>query len=223
MSHATEFDAARANSLLDEVGMKDTDGDGFRELPNGDKLVLNMSFATQGIAGQTVELVGQYWADVGVQSVVKEVTPDEYRSAQSANKLDVMMWRKSQPLAIVLGNNELWVPPFENYFGVRTGMLWAEWVDSNGANGVEPPAYVKELISDINAFQSADQSSDEFKVLGERMVKNMVENLLFIGTVNAPAPMIHHNNLKNFTSFKTHSYEYYRTYPYRATQWWLDE
>ena len=190
MSHATEFDAARANSLLDEIGMKDTDGDGFRELPNGDKLVLNMSFATQGIAGQTVELVGQYWADVGVQSVVKEVTPDEYRSAQSANKLDVMMWRKSQPLAIVLGNNELWVPPFENYFGVRTGMLWAEWVDSNGANGVEPPAYVKELISDINAFQSADQSSDEFKVLGERMVKNMVENLLFIGTVNAPAPMI---------------------------------
>ena len=223
MSYATEFDAARANSLLDEIGMKDTDGDGFRELPNGDKLVLNMSFATQGIAGQTVELVGQYWADVGVQSVVKEVTPDEYRSAQSANKLDVMMWRKSQPLAIVLGNNEPWVPPFENYFGVRTGMLWAEWVDSNGANGVEPPAYVKELISDINAFQSADQSSDEFKVLGERMVKNMVENLLFIGTVNAPAPMIHHNNLKNFTSFKTHSYEYYRTYPYRATQWWLDE
>ena len=223
MSYATEFDAARANSLLDEIGMKDTDGDGFRELPNGDKLVLNMSFATQGIAGQTVELVGQYWADVGVQSVVKEVTPDEFRSAQSANKLDVMMWRKSQPLAIVLGNNELWVPPFENYFGVRTGMLWAEWVDSNGANGVEPPAYVKELISDINAFQSADQSSDEFKVLGERMVKNMVENLLFIGTVNAPAPMINHNNLKNFTSFKTHSYEYYRTYPYRATQWWLDE
>ena len=222
-SYATQFDMARANALLDEVGMKDTDGDGFRELPNGDKLVLNLSFSTQGIAGQTVELVSQYWADVGVQSVVKEVTPDEFRSAQSANKLDVMMWRKSQPLAIVLGNNELWVPPFENYFGVRTGMLWAEWVDSNGAQGIEPPAYVKELISDINAFQSADQSSAEFKAIGERMVKNMVENMLFIGTVNAPAPMIHHNNLNNFTSFQTHSYEYYRTYPYRATQWWLDE
>ena len=114
-------------------------------------------------------------------------------------------------------------PPFENYFGVRNGMLWAEWVDSNGANGVEPPAYVKELIADVNAFQSADQSSAEFEQIGERMVKNMVGNMLFIGTVNAPAPMIHHNNLNNFTSFKTHSYEYYRTYPYRATQWWLAE
>ena len=223
LNYKTDFDAAAANALLDQIGMKDTDGDGFRELPNGEKLVIAMSFSTQGIAGQTVELVAQYWADVGIQSVVKEVTPDEFRSAQSANKLDVMMWRKSQPLAIVLGNNELWVPPFENYFGVRTGMLWAEWVDSNGAKGVEPPAYVKQLIADINIFQSADQSSAEFRELGERLVKNMVENLLFIGTVNAPAPMIHHNSLKNFTSFKTHSYEYYRTYPYRATQWWLDE
>ncbi len=222
-SYKTDFDKAGAMALLDQMGMKDTDGDGFRELPNGDKLVLNLNFSTQGIAGQTVELVSQYWADVGIQSVVKEVTPDEYRSAQSSNKLDVVMWRKSQPLAIVLGNNELWVPPFENYFGVRNGMLWAEWVDSNGSKGVEPPAWVKDLIADVNAFQSADQSSANFRELGEKMVKAMVENLLFIGTVNAPAPMIHHNNLNNFTSFKTHSYEYYRTYPYRATQWWLNE
>lgn len=222
-SYMAEFDKDGAMARLDELGMADTDGDGFRELPNGDKLVLNLNYSTQGIAGQTVELVSQYWADVGIQSVVKEVTPDEYRSAQSSNKLDVSMWRKGQPVAIVLGNNELWVPPFENYFGNRNGMLWAEWVDSDGAAGVEPPEDVKQLIADINAFQSADQSSDEYAELGARLVETMTKNLFFIGTVNAPAPLIHHNNLNNFTEFKTHSYEYYRTYPYRATQWWLDE
>ncbi|QGX99647.1 ABC transporter substrate-binding protein [Roseovarius faecimaris] len=223
LTYMAEFDKAGAMARLDELGMADTDGDGFRELPNGDKLVLNLNYSTQGIAGQTVELVSQYWADVGIQSVVKEVTPDEYRSAQSSNKLDVSMWRKGQPVAIVLGNNELWVPPFENYFGNRNGMLWAEWVDSDGAAGVEPPEDVKQLIADINAFQSADQSSDEYAMLGARLVENMTKNLFFIGTVNAPAPLIHHNNLNNFTEFKTHSYEYYRTYPYRATQWWLSE
>ena len=51
----------------------------------------------------------------------------------------------------------------------------------------------------------------------------MVENLLFIGTMQAPAPMYHHNSPQSFAYFKTHSYEYYRTYPYRATQWWLAE
>ena len=223
LSYKTEFDPDAANALLDEIGLADTDGDGFRELPNGDKLVVNLNFSTQGIAGQTVELVSQNWADVGIQSVVKEVTPDEYRSAQSSNQLDVSMWRKSQPLAIVLGNNELWVPPYENYFGNRNAMLWAEWIDTNGSAGVEPPQWAKDMIDDINALQSADQSSQEFKDLVSDMVSAMAGNLMFIGTVNAPAPIYRNNDLKNFADFKTHSYEYYRTYPYRATIWWLDE
>ena len=208
-----------ANSLLDEIGMKDTDGDSFRELPNGDKIVLNLQFSTQGIPGPVVELVGQHWANVGVQTTVKEVTPDEFRSAQSSNQLDVTIWRKSQPLAIVLGNNEMWVPPFSDYFGIRTGMLWAEWVDSEGKSGVEPPKYVKQLIADINDFQSTPVGTADFDAIGSRMVENMVSNLLFIGVVQAPAPIYHRNALKNFQSFKTHSYEYYRAYPYRGMQY----
>jgi len=222
-SYMIQYDPAMANSLLDEIGMADTDGDGFRELPNGKKLVVNMQYSTQGMPGQVVEMVGQNWAEVGVKTTVKEVTPDEYRSAQSSNQLDVGMWRSSQPLAIVLGNNELWVPPFENYFGHRTGMLWAEYYESNGAKGVEPPAYVMELIDDVKEFQSTAIGSPRFEELGERMTKNMTENLLKIGIAQAPAPIYHRNALKNFKDFKAHAYEYYRTYPYRGTQWYLDE
>ena len=222
-TYATEYDPDGAKALLDEIGMVDTDDDGFRELPNGDKIVLNMQFATQGIAGQVVELVGQYWSEVGVQTTVKEVTPDEYRSAQSSNSLDVGMWEKSQPLGIVLGNNELWVPPFENYFAHRTGMLWAEYVDSDGASGVEPPAFVNQLVEDVNTFQSAPAGTAESDAIGARLVQNMTENLLFIGTALTPDPIYHRNALKNFADFKTASYEYYRTFPYRAQQWFLDE
>ena len=220
---ATEYDPDGAKAALDALGVVDKDGDGFRDLPSGKPLVLNLQFATQGIAGQVVELIGQYWSDVGVKTTVKEITPDEYRSAQSSNQLDVGLWEKGQPLGIILANNELWVPPFENYFAHRTGMLWAEWVDSKGAQGVEPPDYVKQLIADINAFQSAESGSDEFNTLGARLVENMTGNLLFIGTAITPDPIYHRNALKNFTEFKTASYEYYRTYPYRPMQWWLDE
>ena len=220
---ATEYDPDGAKAALDGLGVVDKDGDGFRDRPSGKPLVLNLQFATQGITGQVVELIGQYWADVGIKTTVKEITPDEYRSAQSSNQLDVGLWEKGQPLGIILANNELWVPPFENYFAHRTGMLWAEWVDSKGAQGVEPPDYVKQLIADINAFQSAESGSDEFNTLGARLVENMTGNLLFIGTAITPDPIYHRNALKNFTEFKTASYEYYRTYPYRPMQWWLDE
>lgn len=222
-SYYAQFDPEMAKTLLDEIGMVDTDGDGYRELPNGDAIVLNMQFATQGIGGEVVELVAQNWADVGVQTTVKEVTPDEYRSAQSSNQLDVGMWEKGQPVAIVLGNNELWVPPFENYFGHRTGMLWAEWVDTEGASGVEPPQWVKDLMDDVNAFQGAEPGSAEQAEIGARMARTMTESLLFIGTVQAPNVIYHRNALKNVTEFKTQSYEYYRTFPYLPAQWWLDE
>lgn len=220
---ATEYDPDGAKALLDEVGVVDKDGDGMRDLPSGAPLVLNMQFATQGIAGQVVELIAQDWANVGVKTTVKEITPDEYRSAQSSNQLDVGLWEKGQPTGIIMGNNELWVPPFENYFGHRTGMLWAEWVDSNGASGIEPPDYVKQLMADINTLQSTQSGTDEFKAIANRLIENMTSNLLFIGTALTPDPIYHRNALKNFPEFKTASYEYYRTYPYRASQWYFDE
>ncbi|MBM1220000.1 ABC transporter substrate-binding protein [Ponticoccus sp. SC2-23] len=222
-SFAAEYDPTRANELLDSIGMADTDGDGFRELPNGDRMTLALNYSTQGISGSVVELISQYWAEVGIQSVVKEVTPDEYRSAQSANQLDVALWQYGAPLAIHMGLNTFFRVPFGTYFEHRTGMLWAEWMDSNGEQGIEPPEWVKTIAADIDAFQSATPGSAEQNELGARLVATFTENLPIIGTVQAPEPIYVSNRLNNVPEFKTWSYEYYRTYPYRATQWWLSE
>ena len=58
---------------------------------------------------------------------------------------------------------------------------------------------------------------------GLRLVENLTGNLVLIGTVHAPNPIYHRNALKNFAEFKTQSFEFYRTYPYRAYQWFLDD
>ncbi|MEM7520135.1 MAG: ABC transporter substrate-binding protein [Pseudomonadota bacterium] len=219
----TAFDPDGAKAALDGIGMVDTDGDGFRELPNGDQIVLNIQFATQGISGSVVELVAQNWSDVGVQTTLKEVTPDEYRAAQSANELDVMSWSQGTPVAIALGSSERFVPPYGSFFEHRVGMGWAEWNDSDGAAGIEPPQFAKEMADDIVAFQQAVPGSDAANDIGKRIAKNFADNMLFIGTVNAPNPIVVRNGLKNVPEFQTWSYEYYRTYPYRATQWFLAE
>lgn len=218
-----QHDPDMAKSLLDEIGMVDADGDGFRDLPNGDAITLDMQFATQGIAGEVVEMIAQDWAEVGIQTSVKEVTPDEYRSAQSSNQLDVLMWLKGAPVAVHMGTNIYWVPPFDGYFDLRTGMLWAEWIDSDGESGVEPPQWVKQMGDDINVFQAAAPGSDAQAESGATLAETIVDKMLFIGTVIAPAPIYHRNALKNVPEFKTWSYEYYRAYPYRPVQWFLDE
>ncbi len=221
--HFAQYDPEMAKSLLDEIGVVDTDGDGMRELPNGDPLVLNLQVATQGISIKIVELVGQTWRDVGINNTVKEVTSDEYRSAQSSNQLDVTLWEKSVPLAVVLGNGEIFIPPYDNYFNMRTAMLWGEWVDSDGASGVEPPAFAKEMMEDVKTFQAAQVGTPESDAAGLKLVENMTGNLLFIGTVKEQKPIYRNADLKNVPPFKTASYAYYRTYPYRPSQWFLDE
>jgi peptide/nickel transport system substrate-binding protein len=221
--HFAQFDPEMAKSLLDEIGVVDADGDGMRDLPNGDPLILNLQVATQGISIKIVELVGQSWRDVGINNTVKEVTSDEYRSSQSSNQLDVTLWEKSVPLAVVLGNGEIFIPPYDNYFNMRTAMLWGEYVDSDGASGVEPPAYAKEMMEDIKAFQAVAVGTPESDALGLKLVANMTSSLLFIGTVKEQKPIYHNADLKNFTQFQTASYAYYRTYPYRPSQWFLDE
>ena len=160
------------------LGVADTDGDGFRELPNGDKLVLDIRFATQGISGKVVELVAQHWSDVGVQTTFKEVTPDEYRSAQSSNQLDVGAWQKGLPLAMILGLSESFVAPFGDYFDHCTGMLWGEYLDTNGSKGVQPPEWVYRMKDDIDAFQSAPASTPESAEIGLRLVENLTGNLV---------------------------------------------
>ena len=221
--HMTQYDPDGANALLDEVGLKDVDGDGFRELPNGAPFAMNIDYATQGIGGVEVELVARMWNDVGVKTNFKEVTPDEYRGSQSSNALDVHAWDKGQPLAIIAGNPETFKAPFGNYFNHTQGMLWAAYIDSDGSDGVEPPQWVYDLSDGIDKFQSYELGTAESNEWGEKITTMLTEQTLLIGTVKAPFPTYHRNALKNFAQFKTTSYEYYRTYPYLATQWWLDE
>ena len=221
--HYAQFDPKLANKLLDEMGMKDVDGDGWRDLLDGSPLVLNLQVATQSMSIKQVELIGQHWAAVGINNTVKEVTTDEFRSAMSSNQLDVTMYLKGQPLAVILGISELFIPPYDNYFNQRTAMLWGEYLDSDGASGVKPPPYAYEMIEDISAFQAATAGTAESSRVGKKLVKTLTENLLFIGTVKSASPVYHSNSLKNFPDYKTASYAYYRSYPYRGPQWYIDK
>jgi peptide/nickel transport system substrate-binding protein len=221
LAYGTEYDPDLAAELLDSAGLTDVDGDGLRELPSGEDLVLNLQFSTQGIPTAVAELVAQDWTDIGVETVIKEVTSDEYRAAQSANELDVLAWTKGQPVPVVLGSAEEWVVPFAGYFGLRNGMLWAQYNDTDGAEGIKPPAWTAELEAKILEWQQYLPGSEESNRLGRELVDMLNEAFLFIGTVQAPNPIYVRDVVGNFETPKTWSYEYYRVYPYRPQQWWL--
>jgi len=222
LATATQYDPAAAKKLLDELGVVDVDGDGLRELPNGKPLTININFATQGGPASAPEIISANWTAVGIKTTSKEVTTDEFRAAQSANELDVSMWKNELAAVVILSDPQGFIPPYGSFFSHRMGILWAQWLETKGAEGVEPPAPAKKLIKMIEQFQRLPSGSDAQNKLGHEMVQIWVDNLYFIGTVgDIPAPVYHNNRLGNFRPHKAVTYDYYRIYPYRATQWYL--
>ncbi|MFC1236385.1 ABC transporter substrate-binding protein [Vibrio sp. F74] len=219
----TEFDQKQAQNLLDKADVKDKDGDGFRDLPSGKKFELTIQYATQGAATEVVEIVAANWVDVGVKTTIKEVTSDEYRNSQTANDLSVLVWVMGRPLATIASNNENLLPPYDNFFGLRTGMLWSQYRETNGAEGVKPPKTVDEMQVMADRFVTLPSGSEESNKLGKKIAEKVVSDLFIIGTVKAVAPIYHNRKLVNFSVPKTSSYDYYRVYPYLPTQWYLDE
>ncbi|MPZ67443.1 MAG: hypothetical protein GEU83_18740 [Pseudonocardiaceae bacterium] len=65
-----DHDAERARRLLDELGMVDADGDGFRDLPDGSAFRPEL-LASNRFSARTPELIREYLRDVGIDTTVR--------------------------------------------------------------------------------------------------------------------------------------------------------
>ena len=217
-----QFDPKLAAQLLDKAGVVDKNNDGLRDLPSGKKFELNFLYATQGAPTEVIEIIANNWTEVGVKTTMKEVTSDEYRNSQSANDLSVLSWTMGRPLATLATNTETLLPPYSSFFDLRTGMLWAQYRETKGAEGVKPPATVDEMQKLADRFVTLQTGTKESNEVGFQIAKRVVDDLFIMGTVKAVAPVYYSRALGNFKVPKTWSYDYYRMYPYLPSQWFLN-
>lgn len=75
-----EFNPEKSKALLDEIGVKDVNGDGFREYPDGSKLevIIDLSAAASPEAVKTIEISRPNFEAVGLKIVVNTVPGPEY-------------------------------------------------------------------------------------------------------------------------------------------------
>ena len=223
--HRTQFiehDVARANALLDEMGLA-RGSDGVRRRPDGQPLAFRIQFASQGSPVQLHELARGYWADLGIRVDLREVTSDEYRAGANANDVDVFIWKNDGISGPFISQDAtMLVPPFGDYFNPGGGFEWAEWKATGGASGTEPPADIKELWDLAEQFLSAPLGSPESDALGARIIDIHADNLLKIGIVSdIPSPYVYSNALGNLQPQTAKTYDFYWTYPYRPQQWFF--
>jgi len=175
----TKLDTAKANALLDGIGMTKRDSDGMRMLPNGDKLDLEVgvvpAFASWADIGQ---LVVENWAKVGVKAhiEIRERTP--HFAMRESNDLQIEIWNEDttgfpfsgQPKMDPRSSPSLTLAP-----------LVAQWVKTNGAKGMKPTAELQRLMDIID---EAKLSGPERQIeLAQELFRVWADNVWEIGTV----------------------------------------
>jgi len=215
-------DADRANALLDEMELT-RNAQGQRMRPDGKPLAFRILFASQGSPVQLHELARGMWADLGITVDLREVTSDEYRATANANDVDVFIWKNdgiSGPF--IAQDATMLVPSFGDFFNPGGGVEWAKWRETEGAEGIEPPADILRLWELADVFLSAPLGSAESDSAGAEIVRIHADQMLKIGVVaGIPSPYVQRNDLKNVQPLTAKTYDYYWTYPYRPQQWFL--
>ncbi|MFG6460629.1 ABC transporter substrate-binding protein [Roseateles sp. DXS20W] len=90
-SEMSEFNLAKARALLDMYGYKDRDGDGWREQPDGQPLLIEYATLADGERRQLAELWQKNMAQLGVRFKFKIGKFPEQLKAANAGKLQ--MWQ----------------------------------------------------------------------------------------------------------------------------------
>ena len=118
----------------------------------------------------------------------------------------------------------MFVPPFGDRWQPGTGFAWAQWKETNGAEGIEPPSDVKRLYELAEKFKTFSMGTEESNKIGKEVADIHMKNLWKIGLVGKSVqPIITRNTLGNFVPFKVVTYDYYWAFSFRPQQWYLTQ
>ncbi len=179
----TEYDPDQANDMLDAL-LPDKDDEGFRLMSNGERLVLTIGVtAAFGSWPDVAQQVASFWEAVGVKSEVEDMTRSLLDTRWPNNELAVRVWNEDTT-GFTFSNIDKRVPAVPNNF---LGPAWVTWFDSEGAEGEEPPEYVKDLMAMHRRGPSLPE--DERNELGKEIYRTIVDNMNNIGIVGL-SPMV---------------------------------
>lgn len=185
----SQYDVARANALLDEMGLTERGANGMRMVDGQPFSILLEHGAHAPDLAPVSELVSEHLKDIGIDVQVKQIDPTLWGQRIDANEImATMFW----------GHDQGWDSDYSGNAMNRVGRAWQLWYNTGGAQGEEPPQWVMDMYALDAARWSAVSGSDEFNRLKEETFAWSRANLPMITIVEqVKYPMIAAKNLRN--------------------------
>ena len=226
-----DYDPERAMAILDEIGMTDRDGDGWREAPGGEEFILEMRPHTSSVIGtmgdNVSELTRAYWNEIGIRTNYKQLSEELWDTQMQANELDLVIYISQSSMA-----GRLRLPNFDDV--VTYAVEWSDWVKheqwieggrkgEEPAPGVAPTGEWRRYIDLWRQWLDAPNTA-EFNRIGYELWDLQAELLGTIGTVaKTVRPIIVNNRIRNVPEVLPFSFATFLWVQAAPAQWYIEE
>ncbi len=219
-----QFNADAANAILDEIGLDQKDGDGFRLMPSGEKLTIQMPAVVAAFEDYPGinEMIARQWAvNIGIHGEVQSLERGLHGNRGRLNELMLTNWESSPRSTTLITPGHLL--PVAG--GGNTGRLYGDWHMSSGERGIQPTnPYLLEQMELFDESQTTATADRAAEIL-QRVVTLNCLNVNPITTVmNQPRYVaIINNQVKNIPNplpFSFHNQTSGNGFP---EQWWIDD
>jgi peptide/nickel transport system substrate-binding protein len=180
-----EYKPDVAGSMLDSLGLNKKDSEGYRLLPSGKRMEIDFSVVEvlapyRDIATLITRDLGQ----VGIKVNMNIRERSLHFQMREANDLQAELWNQDTAGFPFTGSTKFdFRQPL--YGNLTYGPLWKKWYDTNGKEGVEPPASAKRIIEIQDKSKTVGDA--EKAKLAKELFQIWVDNLYDIGTVGLTA------------------------------------
>ncbi len=173
-----EYNPAKANQLLDSMGLNKRDSEGWRLRPDGKRMELLIE--TSGAGADWIplcELLVEYWKNIGIYTTMKRVDSSLLNERVRANQTQVLV--NSWLDIIVIRNNPYMIDWVLINDPNKLSIGFYDWFTSGGKKGLEPPASFKPIYTLYQKMRSS-RNFTEIKKYLETWEKVMHDTLFLL-------------------------------------------
>ena len=196
-----DYDPEQAKQWLDGINMKDIDGDGFRERPDGQKFELIVDAdVTDKITTDSCDFIKEDWEAVGIKTTIN-VTDGTVLDQRTKNREQMIRAWGQAGSDWLFTAPPVWTPIY-NVDWTIGGQSIGEYYETGGKSGTAPrPGSALEKLQQIFTEAKALPTREErFKKILEGYQVHIDEGPITIGTVGEHvSPVLVKNGLTNIT------------------------
>jgi len=219
ISYMTEFDVDGANQRLDDLGLT-RNAAGERMRPDGQPMFIVLE-SIEEFAPQA-EMIAEMWTNnVGIRTEMKQQERAFMRERFATNERDAQIFTLDSVTEFAIRADPGRIRPPWPTHEIGFAPLYNEWYDTNGAEGLEPPQFVKDLRDKIDAWVTMEAGTPAFIAAGKEIAEIHTRNVWYIGTSVAPRVVIISNTLGNTPTEGTFAGDFGFWFPFRGDSWYF--